>query len=85
MLLYTKNIQNSASRNMHTGLEMLLLDDPYLTLLKQRLGQLTTKLLVATFSPLNYLILNIRFNNTPGKSSEPQCMGPISNTQCGLR
>jgi len=37
---------------MQTGLQMSLLDVPYLTLLVQRLGQQTTKLLIATVSPL---------------------------------
>jgi len=42
---------------------MLLLDAAILTLPMQRLGQQTTKLLLATVSPLFYLVLNIRLNN----------------------
>jgi len=39
----------------------------------QRLGQQTTKLLIATVYPLFYLDLHIRLNNIPENSSEPQC------------
>jgi len=44
---------------MPTDLQMLLLDVPYLLLLMQWLAQQTTKLLIATVSPLFYLVLNI--------------------------
>ena len=59
-----------------TSFQMLLLDIPCLTLLMQSLGQQTTKLLIATVSPLCYHILNVTLNNTTGTSSEPQCLAP---------
>jgi len=49
---YMRKVQNSACAAIHTGLKMLFLDVPCLTLLIQRLGQLTTKLFIATRSPL---------------------------------
>jgi len=57
---------------MHTSFQILLLDIPYLTLLTQRLGQHTTKVLIATISLKCYHILHIRLNNAPGTSSEPR-------------
>jgi len=55
-------------------LQILLLDVPYLKLFMQRRGQRTTKLLIATVSPLFHLILNIRLNTLLGNSPEPQCL-----------
>jgi len=55
---------------------MLLPDVLYLTLLMHRLGQQNTKLLIATVSPLLYLVLNIRLNNIPDNSSEQHCLAP---------
>jgi len=52
LLLYTRNVENSPRADMHTGLKMLVHDVPYLTLLMQRLGQLTTKVFITTVSPL---------------------------------
>jgi len=47
----------------------------FLTLLMQRLlGQETTKIFIATDSPLFHLVLNIR--NTSENSSEPQFLAP---------
>jgi len=40
------------------------------------LVQQTTKILIATISPLFHLILNIRLSNTSEKLSEPQCLSP---------
>jgi len=57
-------------------LQMLLLSVPYLTLLMPRLGQRTTKLLIATVSPLFYLVSNIRLSNISENSLEPQCLAP---------
>jgi len=37
-------------------------------------GQQTTKLLIATVSPLLYLVLKTRLNNIPKNSSEQQCL-----------
>jgi len=62
--------------DVHTGLQMLLLDIIHLTLLMQRPGQQTTKLFIATVSPLCYRILNIGRNKIPGNSTEPQCLAP---------
>jgi len=76
LLLYTRKVQNSARVDMLKDLQMLLLDVAYLTLPMQRLGQQTTKLFIATVSSLFYLILNIRLNNIPENSSEPQCLAP---------
>jgi len=70
-MLYTTKIQNSARVDMPRHLQMLLLDAAFLTLLMQRLGQLTAKLLVETVSLPFYLILNIRLNYRPENSSEP--------------
>jgi len=45
---------------MPGDLQMLMLDVTFLTLLMQRLlGQQTTKIRIATVSPLFYLVLNI--------------------------
>jgi len=55
---------------------MLLLDAAILTLPMQRRGQQTTKLLLATVSPLFYLVLNIRLNIIPWNSSEPLYLAP---------
>jgi len=59
---------------MPKDLQMLFLDVAFLTLPMQRLGQQTIKLLIATVSPLFYLILNTRHYNIPENSSEPQCL-----------
>jgi len=67
---------------MPTDLRISLLDVPYLTLLKQRLGRQTAKLLIATVSPLFLLVLNIRLNNIPENSLEPQCLAPTRG-KCG--
>jgi len=37
-------------------------------------GQQTTKLFIATVSPLFYLVLKIRLSNIPENSSEQQCL-----------
>ena len=50
-------------------LQIVWLHVPYLTLVMQRLDQQTTKLLIATVSPLFNLVLNIRLNNIPENSS----------------
>jgi len=55
MLLCTRQVQNFARADVCTGLQMLLLDAPYMTLLKQRLRQQSTKLLLQQF--LYYFIL----------------------------
>jgi len=46
----------------------------------QRLGQQTSKLLIATVSPLFCLILNIRLNNIPGNYVRTAVLGsqPVS-------
>jgi len=51
-----------------------MLDVPYFKLLMQRLGQHTSKLLIAPVSSLFYLTLG--FKNKPENSSEPQCLTP---------
>jgi len=73
--VYTRNVQNSARVDMPGDLQMLLLNVSFLTLLMQRLlGQQTTKILIATVSPLVYLVFNI--TNIRENSSEPQCLAP---------
>jgi len=72
--LHTRKISKSARADMPKGLQMLLLDVAFLTLPMQLIGQQTTKPLIATVFPLCYLILNIRLNNIPENSSEPQCL-----------
>jgi len=81
MLLYTRKVQNSSRIDMPRDLQMLLLVNvvAFLTLLMQRLGKQTTKL-ITKVSPPFYLILNIMFNNIPENSSEHSFWLPSSNT-----
>jgi len=79
MLLYTRKVQNSARIDMPRGLQMLLLVVAFLTLLMQRLGKQTTKI-ITNVSPPFYLILNIRLYNIPENSSEHSFWLPSSNT-----
>jgi len=80
MLLYTRKVQNSARVDMPRDVQILLLVVAFLTLLMQRLGKQTTKLLITTVSLPFYLILNIRLNNIPENSSEHSFWLPTSNT-----
>jgi len=75
-MLYSRKVQNSARVN----LQMLLLDVPYLTLLMQRLGQQTTKLLIATVPPLFYLTLKTYLQIRLSRST----WLPTNNTLYGL-
>jgi len=50
--MYTRKVQNSVRVEMLRDLQMSSLDVAFLTLLMQRLGQQTTKLFIATVSPL---------------------------------
>jgi len=54
-VLYTREVRNSAGADMHTGLQMLLYDVPYLTLLMERLGKQLPNYLLQQF--LHYFIL----------------------------
>jgi len=79
MLLYTRKVQNAARIDMPRDLQMLLLVVASLTLLMQRLGKQTTKIITNVYPPF-YLILNIRLNNIPENSSEHSFWLPSSNT-----
>jgi len=63
---------------------MLLLDTPYLTLLMQWLGQQTSKLLIATVSPLVCLVVNIRLTIYLKTGQKRSAWLPTSNTHRGL-
>jgi len=72
ILLYTRKFHDSARVDMPTDLQNLLLDVPCLM---QRLGQHTTKLLIATVFSLHYLVLNIRLKYLKIRQSR-QCLPP---------